>query len=930
MKKLLPIVFVLLSLCSAVSVMAQNKSQLRGRVLDTEGQPLIGAIIQVVGGETNAVTTTDIDGEYILARLSAGEQTFEFSYTGYESKTVEFDVAANQTNTLDITLEYEAVDIDKIEIQASARQNYQRAINYQKNSGNLRNVVSADQVGRFPDANIGDALKRISGINVQYDQGEARFGQIRGTSPEFSAVTINGNRAPSAESNARSAQLDLIPADMVQTVVVNKVVTADMDGDAIGGSVDLVTKSHPTKQIINGVLGTGYNVVSKKLQFNGAVTYGDKIGDNFGFIAAISYQNNPIGSDNTEFEWAQNASGAGMHVTDYQIRKYLVHRERQSYSLYAGYKIDASHKIDFKGILNIRNDWENRFRYRLKDVDESGLASSVIYQTKGGAADVNDARLEKQMLMDYSLNGEHLFGNVLLDWNVSYSRATEDRPDERYIAYKSKDILFNANYSDMQQPIFTPVTASQNDITNGSYSLDELTQSNQNVVENDLKARLNLTIPILLGYQPGSIKMGVKYVNKDKLKDVVFYDYSPLSSDFDAQTLSAANLFRPIDGNYLAGNYSVGNFITETYLGGLDLTNTGKFSAEENLEEAAGDFSANESVLSGYIRFDQKITDNLSVIAGIRAEQTMLSNQGYQLKEENKVITLTPTGRQTSDYLSLLPSLLLRYDFSQNSVLRASYTRTLARPNYYDLVPYESINVSDNELSLGNSQLSPTYSDNIDLSFEHYFPNFGQISVGGYYKNVTNFIAEQLWRDRSYEGTIYDKVTQPINGGDATIIGAEFSLQKDFGFISPALRHFGLYLNYTYTHSRINNFQLDRENPDGTPLTGEHLSLPGSPAHIGNASIYYEEGGLDIRVSYNMASSFIEEFGSTPLEDVYYDKVNYVDVNASYTFGKNYTLFVDATNLLNQPLRYYQGSSQYTFQSEYYGPRFNIGLRIAL
>ena len=110
-------------------------------------------------------------------------------------------------------------------------------------------AVSADQVGKFPDSNIGDALKRINGINVQYDQGEARFGQVRGTSADLSSVTINGNRLPSAEGDTRNVQLDLIPADMVQTIEVNKVVTSDMDGDAIGGSINLVTKSTPYKDV---------------------------------------------------------------------------------------------------------------------------------------------------------------------------------------------------------------------------------------------------------------------------------------------------------------------------------------------------------------------------------------------------------------------------------------------------------------------------------------------------------------------------------------------------------------------------------------------------------------------------------------------------------------------------------------------------------
>ncbi len=121
-------------------------------------------------------------------------------------------------------------------------------------------------MGKFPDSNIGDALKRINGINVQYDQGEARFGQVRGTAADLSSVTLNGNRIPSAEGDIRNVQLDLIPADMVQTIEVSKVVTADMDGDAIGGSINLVTKSTPYRRVLNATAGTGYNWVSGKME----------------------------------------------------------------------------------------------------------------------------------------------------------------------------------------------------------------------------------------------------------------------------------------------------------------------------------------------------------------------------------------------------------------------------------------------------------------------------------------------------------------------------------------------------------------------------------------------------------------------------------------------------------------------------------------
>ena len=169
-----------------------------------------------------------------------------------------------------------------------------------------------------------------------------------------------------------------------------------------------------------------------------------------------------------------------------------------------------------------------------------------------------------------------------------------------------------------------------------------------------------------------------------------------------------------------------------------------------------------------------------------------------------------------------------------------------------------------------------------------------------------------------------------VNGGNANLYGVELSYQRDLSFIAASLKDFGIYANYTYTYSRIKDFEINREDESGNQITDEKLPLPGSPEHIANASLYYDNGRLNVRVSYNYASSFIDEFSDVAYEDSYYDAVGYLDVNASYNATDRITIFADATNLLNQPLRYYQGESNLTKQSEYYGARFNIGVRFAL
>lgn len=912
-------------LCSSVCAQGKN-GVLRGRVTDQTGMVLPGATIYLEELKTGIVS--DINGFYVFPKISEGKYHLKVSYVGYKTVRESVTIEAGKTLEKNIKLASDNKLLSSVFVGGTFW-GYQRATSYRKNSLNLRDVVSADQVGRFPDANIGDAMKRIPGINVQYDQGEARFGQIRGTSPDFSSVTINGNRLPSAEGDIRNVQLDLIPADMIQTIVVNKVVTPDMDADAIGGSVNLVTKSSPVKRMINATLGTGYNLISDKLQLNVGLTYGDNFFNNkLGMILSASYQNNPIGSDNAEFEWKKDDEGKE-YVTNYEIRQYFVHRERQSYSLSLDYKFNPNHRLDFKGIYNRRNDWENRYRQSIKDLNEKGEAEEVVFQTKGGTE--NNARLELQQTMDFALNGEHLFGTTLLNWNFSYARATEERPNERYIAYKKEVVNFTPDLSDLREPHMTPANAE--DMLLGAaagYELDELTEQQEDISEDDLKGSINLNIPIRMGNLVNNLRLGAKIADKRKKRDLEFYDYSPVNEDFDSDAFAA--LKDQTRSDFYMDNYEAGTFVAKEFLGKLDLNNSSLFEKEENKEELGEIFDAHETVTSGYLRYDHNFSNKLQAMVGVRLENTHLRYQGKQLvvNDDTDAIELNDTPDCTDNYLNVLPSVLVKYALDDDLAFRLSYTNTIARPKYFDLVPHVSIETKDGktELSVGNPELDATLSHNIDFAVDYTFADFGIVSAGFYYKAIKDFIVEQNWVDGTYEGIAYDEMSIPMNAGKADLWGLEFAWQKDFAFIAPCLKYFGLYANYTYTHSKITDFKLEREDEEGNVLENEDLPLPGSPEHLANVSLYFERNGLNVRASYNFAGDFIDEFGSTPFEDSYYDKVNYLDANISYTFAKHYTIYGEATNLLNQPLRYYQGKSDLTKQVEYYGPKFNIGFKV--
>ena len=923
MKRVIRLVsFILLFSSATGSILAEQKvvinkqGTVRGRIVDGSKQILPGASIYI--DKLHTGVTSDINGFYTLPNLDPGTYTLKVSYVGYDPVLINITIPEGKTLEKDVVMK-EGVELQEVVI-GGALQGQNRAINAQKSNLGITNIVSADQVGKFPDSNIGDALKRISGINVQYDQGEARFGQVRGTSADLSSVTINGNRVPSAEGDTRNVQLDLIPADMVQTIEVNKVITPDMDADAIGGSINLVTKNSPYKRIISATAGSGWNKVSEKAQTNLGFTYGDKFfNDKLGLIVSASYQYAPSGSDNTEFEWKQTDAGE-LYLKNYEIRQYYVTRERQSYSAALNWDITSNHKLFFKGIFNNRNDWENRYRTTLKDLNKESVnnTADVRIQTKGGTPDNKNARLEQQRTMDFTLGGEHLLGKVSVDWNVSYAKASEERPNERYIDYVLKKQKFTPDLSDLRKPYYSPQSGYSMTLDN-TFSLKEVTEEQEDIQEKDFKLNLNLELPLRKGEFGNKLKFGGKLVAKSKDKEKDHYGYEPLNEDgFDSSSFT--NIVSQNRDGFMPGDkYKAGSFISKDYLGNLDLNNSSLFKKTQNLDEIAVGFNAKETVTAGYLRFDQNLGKKWKMMAGVRLENTHIKYSGMNY-DANKD-ELTHTAESKKSYLNVLPSLLVKYDANDELKVRASFTNTISRPKYSALIPNVNI-TKDDEISMGNPDLDATISYNLDLSADYYFKSIGLVSAGVFYKRINDFIVDQRISDYVYNGETYQKFTQPKNAGNADLLGVELGYQRDFGFIAPALKHFGFYGNYTYTYTRVSDFNFEgRENESG-------LRLPGSPKNTANASLYYERSGLNVRLSYNYASAFIDEMGKTKFEDRYYDAVNYLDLNASYTFAKHYTFYVEANNLLNQPLRYYQGSKDLTAQVEYYGVKMNAGFKI--
>lgn len=943
--------FSLFTLLFSLSIFAQN-ANIRGVITDDNGIAVPGASVIIKTLKKGVIS--DFNGNFTIVGIPEGTYNLIIQYLGYADFEQEVELTSSQTTSLNVTLTSQNTELGEVEITGYTIGGQARALNIQKNKQNITNIVSTDQIGKFPDANIGDAVKRIPGITMQVDQGEARNIIVRGLSPQLNSVTLNGSRIPSAEGDNRNIQMDLIPSDMIQTIEVNKAVTPDMDADALGGSVNLITRTSPQGFRLSATAGSGVNYISNKRILNGSFLLGDR-SDNgkFGWMLSASFNDNDFGSDNFEAEWTDEFEYNAFDDEDnleelevnpyanvFEIREYVVQRIRRSFSANFDYKINDNNNIYFKSIYNWRDDRENRFRLEHEildgediepgdfNIDESGNLTSfpvvVARQSKGGIDTdrIQNARLEDQRMFNFSLGGEHLANTLQIDWIASFAKASEERLNERYIQFENEYAINYNNNSEF--PLYSPVNES--DARFNRFEFDELTEENQYTEEEDLNAFVNFQLPVnIFNNVGGFLKFGARARLKNKNRDNNFMEYTPVSEDFGFA--GGIPTIDYSDADYLAGEqYMVGRFATPEFLGRLNLNNTDQFESEDVPDEyLRANFDVEENVFAAYIMANQKLSDKLSALVGLRIETTSITATGNQIEDEENIIGEIT---EESSYTNLLPGVHFKYNISDATILRFAWTNTLARPNYVDLVPTLDVVLGDEEIFVGNAELDPTTSMNFDIMAEHYFKNVGIISGGVFYKRINDFVytfQTETTDDSFGAGTNGFEVFQPLNGDDASVLGFEFSFQRKLDFLPGFAKNLSIYLNYTNLSSDANGIR----NEDGDERTD--LDLPNTAPNMFNASLAYDNSKtLSLRLSANYSDSYIDEIGGNAFEDRYYDEQFFLDFNANISVNQNLSLYASLNNITDQPLRYFQGVKSRTMQAEYYGRRLAFGLKYDL
>ena len=937
---------------------------IKGTVSDKgSGDFLPGANVFLEG--TNYGTSSDRAGNYSINGVPDGDYTLIVTYVGYSDYSNSVSVGPDAvTHNAQMSVSY--IAMDAVNVNGLA-QGQAKALSQQRSANNIKNIVSSDMIERFPDQNVADAIQRLPAVALETDHGEGRYVQIRGAEAQLNTTTLNGIRIPSPEDTERTVSLDVIPSFLLGSIELSKALTPDMDGDAIGGSVNLITKNgfDYDGRTMNLKVAGGQRTMRGKNTSMAAFNYADQLMDNkLGLIISTSYENNDMHTDNIEMEWDDKYEYVTEEVddeedetyvvaevedkiilTDLQLRNYSLARERMGITGNLDYKLNDNSKLYVRTMWNRYTDWEerDRMRYRFdKSVDEEEPGSGYD-PAKDGLA-VNLARIERDLksrtsvsyINSYTFGGEHQFGNIDVDYNYTISHAEELRTPSTNITFVVKDVNWDYEYSDEHYPTMSNFT----DDDGGSFDPDDASNYELDEIEllgkyfpsaknpdgnlstdDDQIMALNVSMDLSVGPLSGKVKAGVKMSSKEKASDRTGNELWGWDGDDD---IAMTDFTEELDGkDFLDGNY--------THIVGIDVDkihdhmkdNIDSYERFPLYEDVFFEtWNAKEDLTAFYGMADMRM-GNMNIIAGARMENAATEYTSWvgdiaEIEDEEgtyeESLALLTAVTSKSDHSVALPMFHVKYGINNNMFARFAYTESMARSNYGSLVPF--VLAEDEEAEAGNPDLVPAHSKNIDLMLEYYAGPLGIVSFGYFTKDIADYFYVGVMEDYTLQGKEYAEVKMPQNGENATLSGWEINVQQQLSFLPGPLSGLGVYANYTSTTSEA-FYGSDRDK----------TTLPGQAGNTGNFSLSYETKKLSARFSYALSDQYIVEVGDDTDEDIYYEPANRIDISLSYDPMDNLTILADLMNVNNAPLGYFQGSSSTPIQRELYGPSFRVGLQ---
>ena len=382
-----------------------------GRVADRANAVLPGALVELQPQGMSVATNSH--GEFVISDLTPGQYTVKVSYVGFKAFATKAEVKAGQDVRVDAILQVRSCKSEEITVIGDRPHGEAEAINQERTSDNILNVLPSEVITSLPNANIADAVGRLPSVTLERDEGEGKYVQVRGTEPRLNNVTIDGINVPSPEAGVRQVKLDTIPADIVESVEINKTLSANQDGDAIGGSVNLRTKTAgelPTLSL--ETIGGWTPIVNTRYTGHLAATAGERFGHDkrFGALFSGSYDYNGRGID--DIEPSPDPGQVVPYYDSMDLREYRYYRTRYGFAGSLDYKLkDPASGLYFHYFYSDFRDFGDKWVYTLND--------------GGGPNYSNENRAPDYGIGDLAIGGKHVFEKSWLSWELSASRARQ-------------------------------------------------------------------------------------------------------------------------------------------------------------------------------------------------------------------------------------------------------------------------------------------------------------------------------------------------------------------------------------------------------------------------------------------------------------------------------------------------------------------------
>ena len=980
---LAPIIFHL-QLCQAQIDSKNNVlGVILGKVIDNNG-PLQGA--SVIIDSLTIGSVTDSLGNFKLKSIPLGRHLLKISFIGYTSKKVEILVETTKDQDLGVfELVGSSTNLEGVNVVAELGESENKATLMMIQSTRISSIISSEGIEKLPDRNAAEAIRRMAGVVMESDQGEGRYISFRGTPTDWSAALVNGDRMPVAneEIEGRSFNFDVLPTSLIGFIENNQNLTPDLEGDAIGGSANFLTKAIPNTTKVEAQTGGGYNIKAAAPIWNASLLLANRFNQNkLGVLVGGSIYDRNWSTDNYEIFYGNNDNHS---IERLELRKYNGRRTTYGGNFKIDYQFNKNHTIYGLGFIGRMNDDEFNRKSMYNWV--AGVGQSIRLQNIHN-------RLEHQ-LFGGEVGGQHqLQEKISIDWKVaSYEASFEygavpfSKGDSRngYFVVEFEQLVRFRDYLlldadgnvtdernavnrlrlldidspiegygdsfDNIQPIYDNIVAVKPSDTMFVFT-KAFTEQNRHFERDPIVARVDFTWK---EDEKKFFKFGLKYRYKEGERRIRLdaWQRNPFDpgiivyDEFNPQDIPRKNQFlSEINSPY---NNSLFTFMEDETIDqfipslGERLTylpfgeNTPFYA-----QFVGSSYEYEEQVGAGYFLADLQPSDKWSVNAGIRAELTdvtVAADSVIEVIAENTRFLVEK--RLDKSYWAILPMLNVRYAITNQSILRFSGTRSFRRPNFNELKPGEpEIHYAHFHLLGGNPDLRPTYSWNADISYQRFFGLKGYFVISGFYKYVVDHIFATFESQDADNNAVSTQFAIPggvtakryENAPYANVVGFEITLNRKLEELPSFLGNLEVMVNYSFTESAMRISARDELQP-----------LPRQAKNVLNCRLGYESDRFNANVALNYRDPFLMELNLFAIQDpvtgeqrVIQQNTDYdafigknltMDASCSYDLTRQITISAEANNLLNTPFVIFRGRRERPLQTEYYGIRGLVSMK---